>query len=351
MLWKDLGGVSEDARRTATWTVKFGLLQAAVKLAKEDNQARRLDPAEADYSGESLLTADELAKPVAFSSVTMQFNSSTAGSRRIGSSVDTTNVHFENQGVRACMRAIPLQVIDSHDPSADLFFSVQLEEGHLATPARIQPSLLNNPIYCDIAFTFPNVCPPLFAYKLVLVQQSPHFADLFRSGFAQGTADYALPTPLKIRDCRMLFEGDLAEFAEFEPPKDNESDQAATDSTVVKNGQSGDLEMKCASNDASTSSETPSPPKCTAKTPTSTVGDPNSTADTTARLGEKLSQKRWHRIEISGCSWATFRTYLQTLYYDAGEWLPSRSKYLANVYKDRDACPGTPKRVNRPPSV
>ncbi|BGP11867.1 hypothetical protein JCM10049v2_007787 [Rhodotorula toruloides] len=159
---------------------------------------RLKDPAEADYWGASLLTADESAKPVTFSSVTMQFKSSTAGSKRIGSSVDTSNVHFEDQGEKAYPRAIPLQVIESHDPSAVLYFSVQLEEGCLATPARIPPSLLNHPLYCDIAFTFPNVCLPLFAFKLVLVQQSPHSADLFKSGFAEGTADYALPTSLKI---------------------------------------------------------------------------------------------------------------------------------------------------------
>lgn len=117
--------------------------------------------------------------------------------------------------------------------------------------------------------------------------------------------------------------------------------------------------MTCASNDASTSTETTSPPKCAAQSPTSTVNDPNSIADTTARLlGEEVLQKRWHRIEISDCrcafvllrlgfqrltmsfcgSWATFRTYLHALYYDAAGWIPSRSRYLAHVYKDT----GTP---------
>lgn len=141
MLSKELGGVSEDARvcktiagiclhyltfyaqRIATWTVIFGLLQAAVKLAKEDQQPWRLvspafdagrwrlalyyvcglisplnmdhtdldehfhhlrlkDPAEADYWGASLLTADELAKPVTFSSVTMQVRNSRSFTQR-----------------------------------------------------------------------------------------------------------------------------------------------------------------------------------------------------------------------------------------------------------------------------
>uniref|UniRef100_A0A0K3CUE4 Uncharacterized protein n=1 Tax=Rhodotorula toruloides TaxID=5286 RepID=A0A0K3CUE4_RHOTO len=83
------------------------------------------------------------------------------------------------------------------------------------------------------------------------------------------------------------------------------------------------------------------PPKCAAQSSTSTVGDPNSTADTTAQLppaarqlGQQLLQKRWHKVEISDCSWATFRTYLYALYYDAAGWVPSRSQYLASVYKD-----------------
>ncbi|PRQ70314.1 hypothetical protein AAT19DRAFT_11063 [Rhodotorula toruloides] len=184
----------------------------------------------------------------------MQFKSSTAGSKRIGSSMNTPNVHFECQDEHGQPQAIPLQVIESHDPSADLYVSVQLEEGRLSTPARIPPSLLNNPMYCDIAFTFPNVSLPLFAFKLVLVQQLPHFADLFKSGFAEGTADYTLPTSLKMLDCKDPFEGDPEEFAEFEPPKDSESRQAATD-PVVENGQSGDLERKCASSDVSTATE------------------------------------------------------------------------------------------------
>ncbi|KAJ8291607.1 hypothetical protein OF846_005267 [Rhodotorula toruloides] len=335
MLSKELGGVSEDARRIATWTVIFGLLQAAVKLAKEDQQPWRLvspafdagrwrlalyyDPAEADYWGASLLTADELAKPVTFSSVTMQFKSSTAGSKRIGSSVDTSNVHFDTQGEKAYPRAIPLQVIESHDPSAVLYLSVQLEEGCLATPARVPPSLLNHPLYCDIAFTFPNVCLPLFAFKL-------------SSSLASQKAQQTMPFPRRSR----YRTGKIDLKATL---KNNESDQAAIDSVVVKSGHSGDVEMTCASNDASTSTETTSPPKCAAQSPTSTVNDPNSIADTTARLlGEEVLQKRWHRIEISDCSWATFRTYLHALYYDAAGWIPSRSRYLAHVYKDT----GTP---------
>ncbi|GAA6053633.1 hypothetical protein NBRC10513_005453 [Rhodotorula toruloides] len=293
---KELGGISEDARRTATWTVKFALLQVAVKLANENKRAWRLvsptfdagrwrlalhydpDPAKADYCGVSLLTAVELAKPINFSSAIMQFKSSTAGSKRIGSSMNTPNVHFECQDEHGQPQAIPLQVIESHDPSADLYVSVQLEEGRLSTPARIPPSLLNNPMYCDIAFTFPNVSLPLFAFKLVLVQQLPHFADLFKSGFAEGTADYTLPTSLKMLDCKDPFEGDPEEFAEFEPPKDSES------------------------------------PDTTAQLPPAA-----------RQLGQQLLQKRWHKVEISDCSWATFRTYLYALYYDAAGSLSRRS--------------------------
>lgn len=47
----------------------------------------------------------------------------------------------------------------------------------MPVPARIPRCLLMNPTYCDVAFTFPNISVPIFAFKPVLVQQSTHFAD------------------------------------------------------------------------------------------------------------------------------------------------------------------------------